>query len=399
MYIRKQGVRKRNNVEIKEYMRIAITTWFGGPNAGTFFQLYGLYSYLESRGHEVEVVNYTPIKKDLTKRGLWYFLSQPLALLKNRRQRQKASRRMAEINAKYEKEHGIRAERFKAFYGKMRFTDKVSSDSDFEKLNEKFDAFIVGSDQVWNPTSLNRRYLLDYAHSDKIKASYCPSVGTGCVMRHQLNVFKRYLQDFDYISTRERRLADLLNEELAQNVEHLLDPSMLILREDYLAMASLPQGFASNGYVLCYFMPRSEKQEAQVVAYAKERGLKIVVMAMLYREYGFADAVIYPQAGPSEFIGFIANAAAIFTSSFHCTIFSILLNKDLFVFEGNATSKSADISQRYREQLETYDMMHRFIRWNEDITEKNLKPIDYNKVNEIFNRRLEESKSFLNQFC
>lgn len=380
-------------------MRIAITTWFGGPNAGTFFQLYGLYSYLESRGHDVEVINYIPQRKDYIKRGLWYFLSQPLALLKHRQQRLKIARCMTEINRKYEKEHKIRAERFKAFYDKIRFTYKVSSDSDFEKLNEKFDAFIVGSDQVWNPTSLNRRYFLDYVHADKIKASYCPSVGTGYVMRYQLNVFKRYLQSFNYISTREKHLADLLNEELPYEVKHLLDPSMLISREHYLAISKLPQGLVKNEYVLCYFMPRSSKQEAQVVAYAKERGLKIVVMSMSYKEYYFADAVIYPQAGPSEFVGLIANAAAIFTSSFHCTIFSILLNRELFVFEGKAVSKSADINQRYKEQLETYDMMHRFIRWNEDITEKHLKPIDYSKVNEIFNRRLSESKSFLNQFC
>lgn len=380
-------------------MRIAITTWFGGPNAGTFFQLYGLYSYLKGRGHDVEVVNYTPTKEDFIKRGLWYFLSQSLALLKGRLQRLKTAKCMAEINGKYKKEHEIRYERFKAFYDKMLFTDKVFSDSDFEKLNELFDVFIVGSDQVWNPTSLNRRYLLDYVHVDKIKASYCPSVGTGYVMRHQLNVFKRYLQSFSYISTREKCLADLLNQELSQEVKHLLDPSMLISRDDYLSIANLPQGLVKDGYVLCYFMPHSAKQEAQVVAYAKERGLKIVVMAMFHREYGFANAVIYPQAGPSEFVGLIANAAAIFTSSFHCTIFSILLNRNLFVFEAIATSKSADISQRYREQLETYDMMHRFIKWNEDITEKHLQPIDYNKVNEIFNIRLSESKSFLNQFC
>lgn len=380
-------------------MRIAITTWFGGPNAGTFFQLYGLYSYLESRGHYVEVVNYSLSKSDFIDRGFWYFWSQPFALLKRQLQRRTVRKFMKIINERYRKEHEIRSKRFDEFYNKIRFTMNVSSDADFEMLNDMFDIFIVGSDQVWNPTSLNRRYFLDYVHMDKVKASYCPSVGTGYVMGYQLKVFKSYLKSYDYISTREKCLAELLNKELPQDVKHLLDPSMLISRDNYMKFSRLPLGLKSETYVLCYFMPRSDKQEEQVRTYAKKHKLKIVVMAMFHRDYFFKDAIIYPQAGPSEFVGLIANAAAVFTSSFHCTIFSILLNRDLFVFEVKAVSRSADISQRYKEQLETYGMMHRFVKWNEDITERHLIPIDYEKVNCIFNKRLEESKAFLNKFC
>lgn len=59
-------------------MKIAITTWHSGPNAGTFFQLYGLFMYLKSRGHQVEVVNYDHIDKDFLPRGWYYYTSQPL---------------------------------------------------------------------------------------------------------------------------------------------------------------------------------------------------------------------------------------------------------------------------------------------------------------------------------
>lgn len=54
-------------------MNIAIITWHGGPNAGTFFQLYGLYSYLEKRGHHVEVINYQNQKEDFISRGWKYY--------------------------------------------------------------------------------------------------------------------------------------------------------------------------------------------------------------------------------------------------------------------------------------------------------------------------------------
>lgn len=46
-------------------MNIAITTWHSGPNAGTFFQVYGLYKYLERKGHHVEIIDYHHNKKIL----------------------------------------------------------------------------------------------------------------------------------------------------------------------------------------------------------------------------------------------------------------------------------------------------------------------------------------------
>ena len=53
-------------------MNIAITTWHSGPNAGTFFQVYGLYNYLERRGHYVEIIDYHHNKIDFISRG-WIF--------------------------------------------------------------------------------------------------------------------------------------------------------------------------------------------------------------------------------------------------------------------------------------------------------------------------------------
>ena len=150
-------------------------------------------------------------------------------------------------------------------------------------------------------------------------------------------------------------------------------------------------------YLLCYFMPNNEKQRKQILDFAQSHGLKIVVMAMFANSYTFNEAEIYSAAGPKEFLGLIANAAAVFTSSFHCTIFSILFNKDLYVFKQYATSKAADINQRFEEQLRTYGI-NRLIPWEGDMTDEILNPIDYDKVNVIFANRLESSRKFLNQF-
>lgn len=378
-------------------MRIAITTWHSGPNPGTFFQLFGLYKYLEARGHHVEVVDYVHQGKDFLPRGLKYFLTQSFGLIRRKLKKSAYKRKYGMAEEAFKDEVVIRNQTFDRAYSSLKYTKKVVTDEDFESLNKSFDAFIVGSDQLWNSTMLNRRYLLDYVHSDKIKASYCPSVGTTLIMKRQRQQFKHYLSSFDYISTRECFLQKILQEELGKDVKHLLDPSMLFPKESYLNMAEIPEDLKAEDYLLCYFMPRGDEQRYFVKEYAKKHGLKLIIMPALLEDYTLTGArIICPT--PYNFLGLIKNARTIFTSSFHCTIFSILFNKDLYVFEQPHSSKSEDISLRYTEQLTTYKMMHRFIRCGKVIEEENSRPIDYEQVNEIFQKRLEESQKFLNQF-
>lgn len=380
-------------------MRIGITTWHSGANAGTFFQVYGLYKYLESRGHHVEIIDYQHNKKDYISRGLNYYVSQPFALIKRHFLRKHNSKKITLIENNYKQEISLRNQRFKEMYSLMNITKPIKTDNDFEELNNQFDIFIVGSDQIWNATMLNRRYFLDYVKNGKIKAAYCPSIGSGSIFKHQKLVFQKYLKSFNYIATREIKLKQILSPLLPIKIEHLLDPSMLYSKDEYLKLAHLPKGIEAGKYLLCYFMPQNKFQADQAKKFANERGLKLLIMTMQAYSYTIDDAELYISTGPKEFIGLIANAGIVFTSSFHCVLFSIMFHKDLYVFEQNFSSKTANTNLRYIEQLETYGITHRYIKWKNRITDENLRPIDYNKVENIFQERLKESKNFINQFC
>lgn len=379
-------------------MKIAITTWFGGPNAGTYFQLMGLYEYLKNRGHEVKVINYMPQDIDFIRKGIYYYASQLPSLVRSQIRSRKERAEMKSIKDMYKDEIQLRDKKFRVFYSRLDFTDAVKTESDFNKLNELFDCFIVGSDQVWNPSALNRRYLLDYVTSGHIKASFSPSVGTGNILGFQKKMYKKYLSSFDFLSTRENKLALILSTVLSKNVLHLLDPSMLYPKEEYIKLSRLPEELQNVDYVLCYFIGGYDKFIDQARKYAMSRGCKLVVMTMFSQDYYIEDAIIYKTAGPSEFLGLINNAKAVFTASFHCTIFSILFNKDLYVLNKPSYGKSSDISLRYREQLETYGMQHRLIDYDKAVTSYNLARIDYEHANRIFANRLKESTDYLNQF-
>lgn len=378
-------------------MKIGLTTWHEGPNPGTFFQCYGLYSYLKSRGHEVSVIDYVHQKEDFLKKGIYYHMSQLFPLIK-RKIATKEQHKQDLINMlPFRSEIEQRDERVKEFWGRMEYTNPITSSAEFNGLNDKFDAFVVGSDQVWNATMLNRRYLLDYVNDDKLKVAFGPSVGVGTVLPYQRKMYKKYVSRFDKVAVREKVLCDILNEEIPGiHTEHLLDPSMLYPREEYLKMAKLPDGVVPGSYALCYFAPNERREEEMIRQYAKERGLKIIVMPMFGYSWTMNCDLRY-CADPSEFVGLIANAAAIFTSSFHCTIFSIMLHKDLFVLQRLSKSKSANISVRYSEQLDTYNIMRRLIPYGGTLTDEALAPIDYEMVEKIFQTRLEDSKRFLDK--
>lgn len=131
-------------------MRIAITTWHSGPNAGTFFQVFGLYKYLSDRGHHVEVIEYhhSNHPEDYLPRGWYYYVSQLPGLVKRKIQQRDSKKAFETNTALFKQDIEVRDKRFAEMYGKMLYTKKVDSGEDFQKLNDDFDAFIVGSDQV-----------------------------------------------------------------------------------------------------------------------------------------------------------------------------------------------------------------------------------------------------------
>lgn len=378
-------------------MRIGIITWYSGTNPGTFLQLYGLYTYCLNSGHQPKIIKYKNNPNDLLPKGIYYYVSQLPYILISKIQNKRMRNGITRAEQKYKKQISIRQDRFNLCYANLQFTKEIRTTDDFVKLNNEFDAFIVGSDQIWNPSMLNSRYFLDFVNANKLKISYSTSAGTSKVLPKQKLFYKKYLSSFNYISVREKSLKIILEDLLHKDVFHVLDPSMLIDKTEYLSWARFPSEIKVEKYkyLLCYFMPRNKIQDKIIKEYAEKHNLKIIVIPMIQREYNVENSIIYPEIGPKEFLGLIANSHTVFTSSFHCTIFSILFNRELFVFENHHIGKTANISQRYIEQLNTFGMSHRLIKWKEDLKDYNLTPIDYNKVNKIFEERKEFSKQFL----
>lgn len=210
---------------------------------------------------------------------------------------------------------------------------KIYTTQTFYQLAENYDLFITGSDIVWAPNVHDSGFFLNLLPNDCNKISYAASLGTDKLTDKQIAFFKKDLNGFRHISVRENTVKYLLEGILEKYVEHSLDPTLLLDREDWDHIAD--GRLIEESYVFCYFLGINESARKAAEDYAEKSG-KIIVnipyLTRLYSKYNdFGDCRL-SDVSPSSFVSLIKYADAIFTDSFHCCVFSSIYNKSFYAF-------------------------------------------------------------------
>lgn len=190
------------------------------------------------------------------------------------------------------------------------------------------DIYIVGSDQIWN---LHRKgigpiYFLDFVPEGKTKIAYAASMGVKWTAQ-QCQLAKPYLEKFDAISVREEGHVDIVAKTSGKEVLHVADPVFLLEKEEWAALAKSPG--IDEPYIFCFFFGVTELAAKAVKKLREVTGYKVV-----YLNYNALDKLGSDKdiraCGPNEFLGLIANAEIICTSSFHTSAFATIFRKNLF---------------------------------------------------------------------
>lgn len=207
-----------------------------------------------------------------------------------------------------------------------------------ESLNGEYDLFLAGSDQIWNYEFASKRlddYFLTFAEPDK-RAAMAGSFGVEEIPDEWKQVYIDGLSGFRHISVREDAGKRIIKELLGRDVPVLLDPVMLLSREEWLKVAKKPRVDISKPYILKYYLG-DEEEEDKIDRWAEENG---------YAVYGLMNDKL-PElysAGPGEFLTLIDNAALVCSDSFHCVGFSILFRRPFVVYERQG--KGSDMTSR-----------------------------------------------------
>ena len=224
------------------------------------------------------------------------------------------------------KRKSLRLDKFKEFNKNIRFSKNTIIP--YTNISKKYDYFIAGSDQIWNPTfgRLTDVDLLAFVKPEK-RIAFSASFGISELPEQYKERVKKELKKFKAISVRENKGKEII-EKLTRrkDVEVLVDPTMLLSADDWDKVVKKPEQLKTNKYILNYFLGNlSETRQKEIERIAKDNGYKII--NMMDKEGEFY------QTGPSEFLYLEKNASLICTDSFHSCVFAILYNRPFVVFD------------------------------------------------------------------
>lgn len=297
--------------------KVNIITIHFGTNHGSVLQAYALSSYLDSIGCDARVIDYVPERYKVwnslvSRKGAQYPLPvilayYPVALLKNMR-----VRRIFENFLK----------------SNLKLTDRFSTSEELKKSPPKADAFISGSDQVWNNDyngNNDYSYFLDFVPEYAKRIAYAASFGKESVDEQDyIDRINPLLQSFDKISVRETDAQNILRE-LDISSTHVTDPVFLLTREQWGLFGKSVK--VNKPYTLVYVMDGIYEELLDYAQKIKERtGNAVYVVSFKKIKDKRIDKCFY-LANPKDFIGLIESADTVVTNSFHGTAFSVLFQK------------------------------------------------------------------------
>ena len=303
--------------------RIGIITYHRSQNYGAQLQAYATRTALEKMGYRAEVIDCNRIGQ-VVKLFHWNFSSLKgfLGALRNNALSLVSEKKRRRLFAAFSEQ-------------KIGLSAPCHTRTELESLCAEYDAVITGSDQVWHPQICegNTAFFLDLPLRPEQKIAYAPSFGVPDYTEEDAQRYMPLINDIAHLSVREEAGQALIRRRLNREAPLVLDPTMLLTREDWDTIARP----APYRRYLLYFTILDEPPgtDALVRRIAAERGLRIVRIGRLkdILKRGFINA---RANGPQEFLGLVRDADFIITSSFHGSVFSILYQKDfLCIFNNN----------------------------------------------------------------
>lgn len=264
----------------------------------------------------------------------------------------------------------------------------ISLDNIPKNLGNKFDYFITGSDQVWNPTfrHFSRIDFLTFAPKNK-RVAYAPSFGLSEIPPQYVDKYKVWLSGMSSLSIREDQGAEIIKVLTGRDSIILVDPTLMLSKEKWLSISKPALYKPKNPYLLTYFLGGVTSENAKKIKQiASDNKLELVNLGDIKDRNRYI-------ADPSEFIDYINSAAVFFTDSFHGAVFSILLELPFIIFD--RISHIPAMNSRMDNLLSIFHLNSR--KWNNTITNSDIFNVDYSHVAPILEIEGQKATDYLKE--
>lgn len=368
-------------------MKILILTQPLHTNYGGLLQAYALQQILKGMGHDVVTDRLGVVQKlPLWNRVLRFlYHATQFYILKNYRYYPYRYLFVSfDKESKAKRSIAINTERFVNIH--------IDTIDLFTRSNEnvintvrQFDAIVVGSDQVWRAAMSDiPTYFLSFTKAMNMRRiAYAASFGTDDLNEYSkmdMKIAFESIKLFDAISVREKSGVHLCRDYFKMDAVHVLDPTMLLSKDDYLKLIESEDSSCSTDMLLTYVLDRTlEKNEiikriGDVLHLISSENGPVKYFSNIIENN--ASECIYPSV--SKWLAGFRDAQFVVTDSFHGMVFSIIFNKPFVAILNSERGASRFISL-----LSIFHLENRLISTSKELLEEHFMPIDYTLINEI----------------
>lgn len=359
-------------------MKIALLNLPFDNNYGGNLQRYALVRVLQGMGHEVEHINlqfyyslpwykwaYSYPKRMIKK---YIFKKKGVCVFTEKKTRLEMAKKLALTNIFYEK-----------------YIPHTPAFTNIKQIKEytygKYDAYLVGSDQVWRKGLTGqiglKNYLLNFTHNENVKRfAYAISFGVSgnLLNKKEIAALTADYSKFDAVSVREHSALDLLNEYGWNQPKPCLclDPTLLLTQQDYISLINENDvKDLTSGKIFTYILDVTEKTQFVTNCYSSQYKKEIINVGL-----GNTSNVSICQ-----WLNNIRCADLVITDSYHGCVFSIIFNRP-FVFLGNKGRGNSRIDS----------LFNLF-----DIQSNETEMVNYEKLNKKIEKLKMNSMEFINK--
>lgn len=305
------------------------------------------------------------------------------------------------VHKKYRETRTVRTKAVNQF--KKKYFDSISRFyTGYKSLQEgslNYSAVMVGSDQVWGPLSLYSRFYNLLFVDDSIPTfSYASSFGVSEIFPWQRKGVAEYLSRLNMIGVREERGKQIVDELTEKSSKVVLDPTLLLTKEEWLLHIDEDRCKVDEPYILCYVLGDREDIREDIKMIGRTLNMKIVNLPHVDNYHkideGVGDIDMY-DVDPFDFVRLIRDARYVVTDSFHGTVFSLLMQKQFLTFYRQKPQEKGSTHSRIDSLLGSVGLKDRIA--SDNVCEQLRQGIDYEGVDNKLQEMRSDSLRFLKQ--
>ena len=326
-------------------MKVGIITFHFVSNQGGVLQAYASQKFIEKSGHEASIIDYRPgyhtvryasRKNPFTYTEQYWKKFQNRFAIKRVLLTVRSFARCMYMNIMHT-DDGVVAAYEKFVKENLHLTRQYKSLKQLISDPPQLDAYVTGSDQLWNPEILDYKfdsaYFLPFGDKKIPKVAYAVSTGKNLTAKEE-GQLKELAMDLTAVSLREFNESTVT--AIGKDVHICIDPTLLLDESDYASVES--KSVETEPYIFVYGFETTNEIKQAITLAMKKYSCK-VINGSPHRIKLDGNVVNLRNYGPDLFLTLIKNASCVVTNSFHGTAFSIIYKKDFITVPHSTRGK------------------------------------------------------------